>query len=290
MKQLIGHDLIFNHIKNLHKNNILPKKILLSGKKGIGKSLFANKFINYLYNEDNINNTEILINTNSHPNVFKIFKNDDKKNIEINQIRQMINFQYHSSFNDKTKSIILDDLEYLNINATNALLKTIEEPSNKVLFILINNSEKKIPSTLKSRCVEFKLKLKYEDVKFIINNYFKDEIYQNISSDFVNFYNTPSFLINLIEFLMDSSIDYKNLSIEDFFFYIIKNKSYVKSKFINENLNNFIELFFYKNINLSKNISFRLKEYFYLKLSQIKKYNLDLDAFFLEFEDKLLSE
>ena len=155
---------------------------------------------------------------------------------------------------------------------------------------MINNSEKKILPTLKSRCIEFKLSLKYTDLEFIINDYFNEKIYQYISSDFKNYYSSPSFLINLIEFFIESSIDYINFTIEDFILYLIKNKSYSKNKFINENLNNFIELFFYKNINRSKNISFIIKEYFYLKFSQIKKYNLDLETFLLEFEDKLLSE
>ena len=61
-------------------------------------------------------------------------------------------------------------------------------------------------------------------------------------------------------------------------------------EFIKEYLNLFIELFFYKNINNSKNISFKIKKYFYLKLSFVKKYNLDFESFFLEFNDKLLSE
>ena len=72
--------------------------------------------------------------------------------------------------------------------------------------------------------------------------------------------------------------------------YIIKNKLYISDEFIKEYLNLFIELFFYKNINNSKNISFKIKKYFYLKLSFVKKYNLDFESFFLEFNDKLLSE
>ena len=290
MKNIIGHENTFNYLKDLYKNNKLPSKILLSGKKGIGKSLLADNFMNFLYSDNKNNMSQNLININSHPNIFKIFKNIDKKNIEISQIRDMINFQNHSSFDNKIKSIIIDDLEHLNINSTNALLKSIEEPNNNVLFVLINNSEKKLTSTLKSRCIEFKLSLKYKDIEFIVNNYFEEDIYQYISSDFRNYYSSPSFLINLIKFFIDSSIDYKDFTIEDFFLYIIKNKLYSKNKFINENLNNFIELFFYKNINRSKKVSFKLKEYFYLKFTQIKKYNLDLETFFLEFEDKLLSE
>jgi len=70
---------------------------------------------------------------------------------------------------------------------------------------------------------------------------------------------------------------------------IIKNKYYLKEQFIIDNLNLLIELFFYKNINLSKKL-FIIKDYFYFKLSQIKKFNLDLESFFLEFEEMLLSE
>ena len=290
MNKVIGHKYIFNYLINLYELNILPNKILLSGKRGIGKSLLANQLLNYIYLKDGKSNMELLINNNTHPNVFSISKKEDKKNIEIFQIREMIKFQNHSSFDNKIKTIIIDDIEYLNINSTHALLKSIEEPNKNVLFILINNSEKKISNTLKSRCIEFKLSLKYEEIEFIINNYFNDEIYHNISTDFKNYYNSPSFLISLINFLIDNSIDYRNLTIEEFFIYIIMNKSYSKNQFINENLNNFIELFFYKNINRSKNISYKIKEYFYNKLSQSKKYNLDLETFFLEFEEKLLSE
>ena len=82
----------------------------------------------------------------------------------------------------------------------------------------------------------------------------------------------------------------KECNIEDLLAYIIKNKLYASDEFIKENLNLFIELFFYKNINNSKNISFKIKKYFYLKLSFVKKYNLDFESFFLEFNDKLLSE
>ena len=290
MNKLFGHEYIFNNFIELYEKNILPNKILLSGKKGIGKSLFANHFVNHIYSNDNEIKANILIENNSHPNIFRIFKKKDKKNIEISQIRQMIEFQNRSSFNNKIKSIIIDDLEYLNDNSTNALLKSIEEPNQKVLFILINNSGRNIPDTLRSRCIEFKLFLKYKEIKLIVDNHFNDEIYHNISNDFVNYYTSPSFLIFLIEFFIENSIDYINLTIEEFIIDLIKNKYYLKNQFINENLNIFIELFFYKNINRSKKISYKIKEYFYLKLSQIKKYNLDLETFFLEFEEKLLSE
>ncbi len=290
MKKLFGHEDIFVKFIELYNNKKLPNKILLSGKKGIGKSLFSNHLVNYIYSKGNKLKSCNLIENNSHPNIFKIFKNKDKKNIEISQIREMIKFQNHSSFDNNIKTIIVDDLESLNTNSSNALLKSIEEPNDKVLFILIHNNENYIAETLKSRCIEFKLFLNFNEIKIIVNNHFNNEIFQNIPIDFKNIYVSPSFLISLIEYFEKNSINYAELSIEKFIIEIIKNKHYSKNKFINENLNLFIELFFYKNIIITRRISFKLKEYFYLKLSKIKKFNLDLDTFFLEFKEKLLSE
>ena len=290
MEKIIGHENTFKNFVSLIEKKSLPNKILLSGKKGIGKSLLVNKLLKFIYSNNNDEKTYNLIKNNLHPNIYKIFKKIDKKNIEISQIREMINFQNSSSFNNKVKTIIIDDLEYLNINSTNSLLKVIEEPNDNVLFFLINNSSYNIPETLKSRCIEFKLFLKNNEVKSIVDNYFNDQIYESISKDFINFYNSPSFLIYLIEFFKNNAIDYNNITIENFIIFIIKNKFYLKDKFIVENLNVFIELFFYKNINLTKSVSFKIKEYFYYKLFQIKKYNLDFETFFLEFEEKLLRE
>ena len=287
MKKLIGHEFVFNKLIGLYKNNNLPNKILLSGKKGIGKSLLANQLVNYIYSK---NDSNLFIENNSHPNIFKIYKEKDKKFIEISKIREMIQFQNRSSFNNKIRSIIIDDLEYLTINSTNALLKSVEEPNENILFILINNSADKILDTLRSRCIEFKLLLKYTEIKKIVDNHFNDEIYVKISKDFKIYYNSPSFLIGLIEFLNENCVDFINLTIENFIIDLIKNKYYLKNQFIFDHLNVFVELYFYKNINRSKKIPYKIKEYFYLKLSQIKKYNLDLETFFLEFEEKLLSE
>ena len=137
---------------------------------------------------------------------------------------------------------------------------------------------------------EFKLNLMNSEAIEIVNYYFNSDKYNDINLDFINNYNSPSFLISLVDFLEANDFSIKECTIEDLLAYIIKNKLYTSDEFIKEYLNLFIELFFYKNINNSKNISFKIKKYFYLKLSFVKKYNLDFESFFLEFNDKLLSE
>ena len=122
---------IFDEIVNLYNSNKLPSKILFSGSKGIGKSTLAYHLINYIFSinetstydinlkEINIqNNSFKLIKNGSHPNFHLIDLIDDKKNIEIAQIRSMINYANKSSFNNRPRFILIDNVENLNINSS----------------------------------------------------------------------------------------------------------------------------------------------------------------------------
>ena len=285
--KLIGHETYLEKFVTLYENNELPNKILLSGKKGIGKSLLTEKFLYKIFNSNNDNE---LIKKKSHPNVLNIKKNNDKKNIEIDQIREIIKFTNQSAFNNKSRFIILDDVEFLNINSSNALLKNLEEPNENVFFILIFNSEKFLIDTIKSRCIEFKLSLSNENTRLIVNNYFNENIYEQINSNLINYYSTPFFLISLINYMNEFELSVSETTVDDLLVNLINNKHYIKQEFIRDNLNMIIELFFYKHINTTKKLSYKVKEYYYSKLSNVKKYNLDYETFFLEFKDKLLSE
>ena len=284
---LIGHNSHLNNFISLYKNNKLPTKILLSGKRGIGKSLLVKHF---LYGINNEKSAKLLIDNQTHTNVLNINKKNEKKHIEIDQIREIIKFVNHSSFNNKSRFIIIDDVEYLNVNSSNALLKTLEEPNYNVHFFLIFNSEMSILDTIKSRCLVHKVDLGIEDTKLIVNSHFDEKIYDIINDSLRNYYSTPRFLISLINYLNENELSISGTNIRKLVINIIDNKHYTKHNFVIDYLNYIIELFFYNHISITKKISYKVKKYYYFKLLNIRKFNLDYETFFLEFKDKLLNE
>ena len=166
---LFGHHSEFINFINLYANKKLPNKILLSGEKGIGKSTLAYHIINFILSKDeefsyddknfriNPDNKSFkLILNKSNPNFISIDIELDKKTIDINQIRNLILTLNKSSFNSKPRFVLIDNIELLNINSVNALLKILEEPNDNIYFILINNNKKILP-TLKSRCLNYKI-------------------------------------------------------------------------------------------------------------------------------------
>ena len=111
---LFEHKEVFNQLYKLSVNDTLPNKILLSGEKGIGKSTLAYHLINLALSENeehpyDFENNKIspdnksykLILNKSNPNFYLIDVLEEKKNIDINQIRDLIINLNKSSFNKK---------------------------------------------------------------------------------------------------------------------------------------------------------------------------------------------
>ena len=298
---LFGHEKIFNDLSLLYKKEKLPNKILLSGDKGIGKSTLAYHLINsilseneeYPYNfKNNIINSENksykLIQNRSNPNFNLVNVIEDKKNIDIDQIRELIIHLNKSSFNKKQRFVLIDNIELLNINSINALLKILEEPNKNINFILINNN-KRILSTLKSRCLNFKVNLtKNQSIK-IVNQILKDNINNIVNNELFDNYVTPGKLLKLIKLSEEYNLDLVNFDLKMTLKSIIREKIYKKDKSIIAIIYSFIELYFRNNISI-KNINLiKSYHYFIKKINNTKIYNLDEETLFIEFEDKVLN-
>ena len=301
--KIYGMEIFFNEIANLYKQEKMPNKILLSGKKGSGKSTLAYHLINYVLSENeefkyNLENFSInkdnrsykLLQNNSHPNFYLIDLLTEKKSIDVGQIREMINYTNKSTFNNMERFILIDNVENLNKNSVNALLKIIEEPNENVFFILINNSEKNILPTLKSRCLTFKINLTFNESLNISNSILEKNVLEFVNYDLLSYYNSPGEIINLFNFAKEKSINLKDHTLSSFINLIIENNYYKKNKPIKNLLINLIELFFLKEYMITNTkislINFYHK--FIKKIYDTEKFNLDEESLFLEFKSKLL--
>ena len=145
--KLIGLKKFMDELIRLNLHGNLPNKIILSGPKGVGKATMAYHFINFVLSQNekyeyDLKNFEInpenktykTILNRSNPNLITIDLEAEKKSIDINQIRKLIINLSKSSFNNKPRFILIDNIECLNINSVNALLKVLEEPNSNIYF------------------------------------------------------------------------------------------------------------------------------------------------------------
>ena len=300
---IYGYKYFFSEITELYNNRKMPNKILLSGKKGSGKATFAYHLVNFFLSKNeefkyNLTENKInpenksfkLLQSSSHPNFYLIDLLAEKKNIDVAQIRGMISYTNKSTFNNQDRFIMIDNVEYLNKNSINALLKIIEEPNENIYFILINNSEKNMLPTLKSRCITFKIHFSFDETVNICNQILNQNILNELNHDLINYYCTPGEIIKLVQFAEEKQINLKDHDVSSIISLIIENTYYKKNIFIKNLLINFIELFLLKRYKTSNNKNLLLNFYqsFIQKINNTEKFNLDEESLFLEFKSKIL--
>ena len=300
---IYGYKYFFSEITELYNNRKMPNKILLSGKKGSGKATFAYHLVNFFLSKNeefkyNLTENKInpenrsfkLLQSSSHPNFYLIDLLAEKKNIDVAQIRGMISYTNKSTFNNQDRFIMIDNVEYLNKNSINALLKIIEEPNENIYFILINNSEKNMLPTLKSRCITFKIHFSFDETVNICNQILNQNILNELNHDLINYYCTPGEIIKLVQFAEEKQINLKDHDVSSIISLIIENTYYKKNIFIKNLLINFIELFLLKKYKTSNNKNLLLNFYqsFIQKINNTEKFNLDEESLFLEFKSKIL--
>ena len=217
LNKLYGLKKYFLNLTQLFETNKLPKVLMFTGKKGQGKFTLTHHLIAFIFDKNNydlsdgsIKEKNILNNNikeNYNPNV--IYFNCSNNNVKIDDIRNLrLNLQ-KSSINSMNRYIIFDDVECLNENCVNALLKNIEEPSDTNFFILINNQSKIILDTLKSRAIE---------IMFFLNNAEKIDIIKQLLKDYpieekielANTTLTPGNYLKYNKIILNDKIDVNN--------------------------------------------------------------------------------
>ena len=168
MKKVIGFDQEFDSILNQLLDNKLSNSLLLTGNKGIGKKYFILQIIKEYINKKVVSSQTkhhlSLLKNNYHPNIIIVEKEIDEKTkkhknfIIIDQIRKINQFCSETLIiEDIPKFILIDCADDMNINASNALLKILEEPRLNTYFFLISHQPSSLLPTIKSRCLKINL-------------------------------------------------------------------------------------------------------------------------------------
>jgi len=255
IKKLYGLETYLSNFIKLFDNNKLPKVLMLTGKKGQGKFTLVIHLLNYIFDKNNYdlenyiisNKSDLYSSIKENSNVNIIYFNCIQNNVKIDDIRNLKSTLQKSSINRFKRFIIFDDVEHLNENCINALLKAIEEPSTNNYFILINNQRQNVLETLTSRSIEFVI---------FLNNLTKIDIIKKLVSDLniedkIDIKNsklTPGNYLEFNKFTLDENINIndelilnlekilklhkqkKNINYLNFAIYLIDKYYYNKSK------------------------------------------------------------
>lgn len=280
--QLYGYDKYLSLLTNLYSTNSLPNSLIISGNTGIGKKTFVTHFLREILSRDqrfsfrNIN----FENLNEYNIRFiKYVKKNETNQINIESVREIIDFCKKKSFNNYPRFIIIRNIENFNINSINSFLKILENPPENVYFILIRNSEFEINKTILSRCVNIKINFS----SFELDNFYKKLLIDKQISNFKNnnfFSNsdTPGIKIKKTLYIKQNNLDNydiyslvlfclndfklnKNFKSLDFgiqfakFYFFLKYKdNFKKYNHTYNNFKNSINNFFKFNISINQSI------------------------------------
>lgn len=174
--RLLGHSEAAEMLASAYRTGKLHHGLLLTGPQGVGKATFAFHLARHLLKHpvaeaaperleapDQTSALFRLVAQGAHPSVLHLTRppRDDKKGfktvITVDEIRRVNRFLSMTAHDGGYRIVIVDPADDMNLNAANALLKNLEEPPGKSLFILVSHQPGRLLPTIRSRCQTVKL-------------------------------------------------------------------------------------------------------------------------------------
>lgn len=152
---IIGHEAALMWLRQALSYQSLSHALLLSGPSGVGKYAVAERVARTLLGVKDLA---------THPDVSIVRRAPGERDISIDAIRELRTRLQLGSFLNSWKIAVIDGAETLSSAASNALLKTLEEPASRVLVVLVATSGSVLPATIRSRCQEVRFRLVPETV------------------------------------------------------------------------------------------------------------------------------
>ncbi len=160
----------YNNVITAYRSGSLPHALILSGAEGMGKSEFSLYLAQGLSCMENSTGSAgeaappcqvcrncRLFEACTHPDVLVCAPEEGSQFIKVDQVRAIGDFVGQSAQINALKIVVLDPASALNINAANALLKNLEEPSDNTLYLLLDDQQGPLLPTIRSRCQILKL-------------------------------------------------------------------------------------------------------------------------------------
>lgn len=153
----------WQRIQDLHQGRTLPHALLLSGDPGIGIERFA-QALAYGMLCDNPHAGQAcgecrqcgFNRAGMHPDLKWLMPAETGKRIKVDDVREFVEFIAHTSQQGGYKLGVITPANAMNINAANALLKSLEEPTPNTLLLLISYAPMQLLPTIRSRCQQIR--------------------------------------------------------------------------------------------------------------------------------------
>ena len=160
-KEVTGQDLVIETLANSINLNKIHNAYLFSGTRGMGKTTIARLFAKSLLCETSITSQPcgkcsacIEIDNGNHLDLIEI---DAASRTKVEDTRSLMDNVQYAPSSSRFKVYLIDEVHMLSTKSFNALLKTIEEPPSHVKFLMATTEPEKLPDTILSRCLHFKL-------------------------------------------------------------------------------------------------------------------------------------
>ena len=242
-EDILGNDDVKKYLTNCIENKNFSHSYIFSGIKGVGKYTFAKDL------------AKCILEDSMMQDYYEL--GPDGKSIKVAQIRELQNVINIKPTFSKKSVYIIDDADLMTIEAQNSLLKTLEEPPEYAVIILIVHNERSILSTVKSRCVNIKFsKLSDKDIK---KYFLKNDL--NFEDKNINVFKVLDGSLNNIDFIRDDYDELLKLTV--FVTNLKKNKVinfFQDASVFYDNHDKIIRLLEYLNILLFENSYFQLIE------------------------------